>query len=150
MKEEVYDFLREYGFTKEEVNSFEEENEKMFFTNLIEINKNITFLNDRGFTKEEIMYVFKNNPFMITVKNNRLEALDKIYFEYLQFDVNSIKKIIINNPETYTASPIQLEKIINHLKEHNCTIETIRNFIINNPSVIIMDFIEYEKLIKFN
>ena len=150
MKEEVYNFLREYGFTKEEVKSFQEENEKMFFTTIEEITKNIKFLENKNLTKEEIMTVLKNNPFMITEKNNRLDYLDKIYIEDLKMDTNTIKELIIKNNETYTASPIQLEKIINHLKEHNCTIETIKNFIINNPSVIIMDFIEYEKLVKFN
>jgi len=150
MKEEVYNFLREYGFTKEEVKSFQEENEKMFFTTIKEITKNINFLENKNLSKEEIMIILKNNPFMITEKNNRLHYLDKIYVEDLKMDTNTIKELIIKNNETYTASPIQLEKIINHLKEHNCTIETIRNFIINNPSVIIMDFIEYEKLVKFN
>ena len=37
MIEEVYDFLREYGFTKEEVNYFEDENDYMYFTNMIEV-----------------------------------------------------------------------------------------------------------------
>lgn len=150
MREDVYNYLREYGFTKEEVNSFEDENEKMFFTNLIEINKNIAFLTDRGFTKEEIMHIFKKNPFMITVKNNRLEALDKIYFDELQFDVNSIKKMIINNPETYTASPIELQKNIDYLKKHNCSIDIIRKFIITNPQAISIDYNVFEKAVKFN
>lgn len=43
MIEEVYDFLREYGFTKEEVYSFQTDNERMFFTNLIEVKKNLDF-----------------------------------------------------------------------------------------------------------
>ena len=58
MKEEVYNYLREYGFTKEEVYSFEEENEKMFFTNLNEVNKNIDFLMNKRINKEEVMHVF--------------------------------------------------------------------------------------------
>lgn len=150
MKDEVYDFLREYGFTKEEVNYFEKENEKMYFTNLKEINKNIEFLRNKNLTKEEIIYIFKNNPFMITVKDNRLEYLNKIYLEELEFDLNNLKQLIIKNPETYTISPLELEKIINHLKEHNCNKEIIRKFLLNNPQVLNMDFIEYEKVIKFN
>ena len=88
MREDVYKFLREYGFSKEEVNYFEDENEEMYFTNLIEVNKNIDFLINKGLTKEEIIYVFKKNPYMITVKNNRLKLLDKIYTEELQLDNN--------------------------------------------------------------
>lgn len=150
MREEVYEFLREYGFSKEELTSFEKENEKMFFTNLVEVNKNIDFLTNKGLVKEEIINVFRNNSFMITVKNNRLEALDKIYIDDLKFDINTLKTLIINNPETYTTSPIELEKNINYLKEHNCTIEIIRNFIINNNQVVIMDFDEFEKVVRFN
>ena len=64
MREEVYNYLREYGFTKEEVYSFEKENEKMFFTNLTEVNKNIDFLINKGFYKElekSFIEVFKNH-----------------------------------------------------------------------------------------
>ena len=81
MREEVYDFLREYGFSKEEVHGFQDKNEKMFFTNLVEVNKNINFLLDKGLSKEEVIRVFREDPYMITVKNNRLEALDKIYID---------------------------------------------------------------------
>lgn len=150
MREEVYDFLREYGFSKEEVNYFEDENEEMYFTNLIEVNKNIDFLINKGLTKEEIIYVFKKNPYMITVKNNRLKLLDKIYLEELQLDNNSLKELIINNPDTYTSSPIELNKIIDYLKEHNCSIEIIKQFIIKNPSSTSINLDEFVKLIKFN
>ena len=84
MREEVYEFFKEYGFTRDEIHYFQDENEKMFFTNLIEVNKNIDFLMNKGLTKEEIMQVFRVDPFMITVKNNRLDALDKIYIEDLK------------------------------------------------------------------
>lgn len=150
MKEEVYDYLREYGFSVEELNYFEKENEKMFFTNLIEVNKNIDFLTSKGLTKEEIIYVFKNNPFMITVKNNRLEMLDKIYLEDLQFDKELLKKLIISNPDVYTVSPIELQKNIDYLKEHNCSIETIKKFIIDNPQVISVDNTDLIAAVKFN
>lgn len=150
MREEVYDYLREYGFNIEELNYFEKENEKMFFTNLIEVNKNIDFLTSKGLIKEEIIYIFKNNPFMITVKNNRLEMLDKIYLEDLQFDKELLKKLIISNPDVYTVSPIELQKNIDYLKEHNCSIETIKKFIIDNPQVISVDNTDLIATVKFN
>ena len=150
MREEVYEFFKEYGFNRDEIHYFQDENEKIFFTNLVEVNKNIDFLINKGLNKEEIMNVFRKDPYMITVKNNRLEALDKIYLEDLRFDINLLKKLIIDNPDTYIASPIELNKIINYLKEHNYNIETIKNFIINNPKVSSMNFIEFEKEIKFN
>ena len=81
MIEEVYDYLREYGFSKEEVNSFQDENEEMFFTNLEEIEKNINFLINKELSKEEILEVIKKDPYILTVKNNRLDYLEKIYKE---------------------------------------------------------------------
>lgn len=148
MIEEVYNYLREYGFTKEEVYSFEEENEKMFFTNLTEVNKNIDFLMNKGLNKEEVMNIFRNNPFMITVKNNRLEALDKIYLEELSFSTNELKKLTKDNPSTYTESPIELQRIIDYLKTQGYAIEIIKNFILKNCNVISMTLDEFIKVLK--
>ena len=150
MREEVYDFLREYGFSKDELNYFEEENEKMFFTNLVEVNRNIGFLINKGFSKEDVINIFRNNSFMITVKNNRLEALDKIYFEDLVFDFDNFKRLMIGNYDVYTTSPIELDKNINYLKEHNCSLDVIKKFIIENPSVISMTLEEFKNVVKFN
>ena len=150
MIEEVYNYLREFGFTKDEVNFFEDSNDKMFFTNINEVEKNISFLNNKNLTKEEVIQVFKKNPFMITVKDNRLNALNKIYLEELKFESNLLKELIINNPETYTLSPIELQKIIDYLKEHNYSIEVIRDFILKNPKIISMEFNEFIKLLKVN
>ncbi len=150
MREEVYDFLREYGFTKEEVYCFEEENEKMFFTNLTEVNKNIDFLINKGLNKEEVMHVFRNNPYMITVKNNRLDALDQIYLEDLKLSNKELKQLIINNPDTYIVSVSELTSNIDYLKEHNCNIDTIRNLFITNPQLVSMSPNEFKSVIKFN
>ena len=150
MREEVYEFLREYGFSKEEVHGFQDKNEKMFFTNLVEVNKNINFLLDKGLSKEEVIKVFREDPYMITVKNNRLEALDKIYIDDLEFDKLLLKELIIKNPKTYIASPIELNKTVDYLRNHNCDIEYIKKFIMNNPQVACMNFVEVEKQINFN
>jgi len=150
MREEVYDFLREYGFTKEEVNYFEDENDDMYFTNLIEVNKNIEFLKNKGLNKEEIMQVFRYNPYMITVKNNRLDALNQIYLEDLKLSNEELKNLIIKNPDTYIVSVSELNKNIDYLKEHNCNIETIRNFLITNPQLVSMSPEEFKNIVKFN
>lgn len=150
MREEVYEFFKEYGFTRDEIHYFQDENEKMFFTNLIEINKNIDFLINKGLNKEEIMQVFRVNPYMITVKNNRLDALDKIYLEDLKLNKDELKQLIIDNPDTYIVSVSELNKNIDYLKEHNCNIETIRNFFINNPQLVSMSLEKFKNVVKFN
>ena len=150
MIEEVYDFLREYGFTKEEVNYFEDENDDMYFTNMIEVNKNIDFLINKGLNKEEIMQVFRVDPFMITVKNNRLDALDKIYLEDLKLNKDELKQLIIDNPDEYIVSVSELNKNIDYLKEHNYPIETIKKFFITNPQLISMSNKEFISVVKCN
>ena len=150
MIEEVYDFLREYGFTKEEVNYFEDENDDMYFTNMVEVNKNIDFLINKGLNKEEIMQVFRVDPFMITVKNNRLDALDKIYIEDLRLNKDELKQLIIDNPDAYIVSVTELNKNIDYLKEHNYPIETIKKFFITNPQLISMSNKEFISVVKCN
>ena len=150
MIEEVYDFLREYGFTKEEVNYFEDENDDMYFTNMIEVNKNIDFLINKGLNKEEIMQVFRADPFMITVKNNRLDALDKIYIENLRLNKDELKQLIIDNPDAYIVSVSELNKNIDYLKEHNYSIEVIKKFFITNPKLISMSNKEFISVVKCN
>ena len=93
---------------------------------------------------------FRYNPFMITVKNNRLEALDKIYLEVLNLTNEELKNLIIKNPDTYIVSVSELNKNIDYLREHNCNIETIRNFLITNPQLISMSPEEFKNIVKFN
>ena len=142
MIESVYNYLREYGFSKEEVNHFQDENEEMFFTNLKEITKNINFLIDKGLTKEEVMNVIRNDSFMLTTKNNRLDALDKIYMDELKLNKEELKQLIIHNPDTYIESPIEIQKIIDYLK-NNKSIEEIKLFIIHHPKIIDMTLEEF-------
>ena len=104
----------------------------------------------KGLNKEEIMQVFRIDPFMITVKNNRLEALDKIYLEVLNLTKEELKNLIIKNPDTYIVSVSELNKNIDYLKEHNCTTEIIRNFLINNPQLVSMSPYEFKSVVKFN
>ena len=136
MREDVYEFFKEYGFTRDDIHYFQDENEKMFFTNLIEVNKNIDFLKEKGLNKEEVMQVFRSNPYMLTVKNNRLDALNKIYYEDLKFSSEELKNLIISNPDIYIVSVSELNENINYLKEHNYNIETIRKLLISNPKLV--------------
>ena len=145
MIEEVYDYLREYGFSKEEVNSFQDENEEMFFTNLEEIEKNINFLINKELSKEETLEVIRKDPYMLTVKNNRLDYLEKIYNDILKLNNVEIHKLMINNPDAYIISPIELEKIISYLKDNNYNIDKIKELILNNPATINLTLEEFEE-----
>ena len=143
MRDEVYEFLLDYGFTNEEVEYFQDDNEKMFFTDLDEVNKNISFLTSKGLGKEEVMYVFRNDSFAITVKDNRLVALDEVYYGVLSLSSEELKTLIMNNPECYTQSPIEMKKIIDHLVSKGHTINEIKEYFLKNSKVINLTLEEF-------
>lgn len=149
MPEEVYNYLTEYGFSNEELDNFEEENDKMFFVSIDIVKNNISFLEGLGLNKEDIINILRINPFMITVGNNRITALNKIYYEVLGFTSDDIKSLILKNADLYTASPIELEKNINYLKDKKCNIDMIKKFIMDNPKVVNAYLDEFKKMVSF-
>lgn len=149
MPEEVYNHLTEYGFSNEELDNFEEENDKMFFASIDVVKNNISFLEGLGLNKENIINILRINPFMITVGNNRITALNKIYYEVLGFNNDDIKSLILKNADLYTASPIELEKNINYLKDKKCNIDMIKKFIMDNPKVVNAYLDEFKKMVSF-
>lgn len=148
MEESVYNYLHDYGFSAIELDEIEKENEEMFFVNVSEVRKNITFLEEKYLDIEDVIEIINKNPFMLTEKNNRLAILDNIYNSVLSIDYNSLINLIKNNPEAYTISPIELQKIIDYMKEQGYTIEIIREFILKNPKVISMTFENFIKALK--
>ena len=150
MREEIYEYLHDYGFSAIELDKIENENEEMFFTNISEVRKNITFLEEKYLEREDIINLINDNPFMLTEKNNRLEALEEIYNGILRIDYESMKEFIRNNSETYTISPVELQKIIDYMKEQGYTIEIIREFILKNSKVINMTSDNFIKALKKN
>ena len=149
MREDVYNYLHDYGFSSIDLDEIEQRNENMFYTNVSEVRKNITFLEEKYLDEEDIINIINENPFMLTEKNNRLEAIDKIYSE-LGFDYEALKQLIKNNPKAYTLSPIELNKIIDFLKSKNYNIDVIKKLIIQNPKVISMKYDDFEKAIRIN
>ena len=150
MREEIYEYLHDYGFSAIELDKIENENEEIFFTNISEVRKNITFLEEKYLESEDIINLVNDNPFMLTEKNNRLEALEEIYNGLLRIDYESMKELIRNNPEAYTISPVELQKIIDYMKEQGYTIEIIREFILKNSKIISMTSENFIKALKKN
>lgn len=150
MLEEVYEYLYDYGFDDCEIDAIENENEQMFFTDLEEVRKNIAFLEGKFLTQDDIIDVINSNPFMLTEKDNRLDALEEIYNCALEFDYESMIQLIKANPEAFTISPIELNKIIDYLKTKGYSIMEIKELFIKEPKLISMNFTEFEKNINFN
>jgi len=148
MIKEIYEYLSEYGFDSIEIDKIIKSNQNIYFSNVEEIKKNIKFLEEKFLEYDDILELIINNPFMLTEKNNRLKELDNIYNNILSFDYETLKLLLKNNSETYTISPVELEKIIEYLKEKNISNEIIRNLIIKNSKIITLTLEEFKDLVK--
>lgn len=149
MREDVYQYLHDYGFSSIELDKIEDRNENIFFTNISELRKNLTFLEEKFLELDDIINLVNDNPFMLTEKNNRLEAIEEIYAR-IGFDSESLKKILRCNSRAYTLSPIELSKIIDFLKSRNCGYKEIREFFIKNPSALSMKFDDFKNIASSN
>lgn len=148
MIEEVYDYLRKFGFLKEDLKEFENKNEKIYFANMKKIENSISFLMGKGLLKEEIINVARVNPFLLTTSDKRQNALDDIYMNELKISSLENKELLLLNPYMYSESPIELNKIINYLKSKNYTIEDIKRLVIENPKLLDLTLEEFKKTIN--
>ena len=143
MLDEIFDYLKEFGFTSNELWKFEKENSELFFVKLKDVKDNIDFLLNKKLKKEEIIEIIRNNPFMLTAAKNRREYYDNIYLNILKLTDNELIKLIKDNNDAYTASPIELENIINYLLSNN---KEPKNIILSNPKIISMKLDELKKV----
>ena len=137
MKDEIYEYLISYGFNKDNLNRFEEENENMYFVSLDKVKENIDFFTNKGLNKSEFINIVNINPFILTLSSKRKSAFDDIYINKLNLSNEEIKYLLNINDSIYTCSPIELDKIINYLnKEKNYSIDNIKKLLLYSPSVI--------------
>ena len=141
MKEEVFEYLIDYGFNKQDLEEFLKINDKLFFANLDNIKNNINFFKDKELNQDEIINIIKKECFLLTISNKKKELLDNIYNNI--FNKEELKKLIITYPTSYIVNPLELEEIINYINNKGYN---IKNTIINNPDILSYD-IEYLKTI---
>lgn len=145
MRENVYDYLYDYGFSSKDLDNILDGNEEMFFTNLEYVKKHISFLEEKGLETRDIINVINSNPYMLTDREVRFNYLDNIYYNDLEMDAESLKGLIINNPRTYSINPARLREIINYMKELGYSKKEIREFILVNYNVVGMDLETFKK-----
>ncbi len=137
MKNEIYEYLINYGFSKENLDRFEELNEDMYFVSLDKIKENINFFEGKGLNNKEIISLDNINPFILTLSSKRKNAFDEIYINKLNLSSNQIKYLLNNNSNIYTCSPLEFDKIINYLNyDKKYSIDNIKQIILNNPNII--------------
>ena len=87
---------------------------------------------------------------MLTEKNNRLYELNELYNIVLRFDYESIIEILKTNPEAYTISPIELQKIIDFMNLCGYDVDFIKNLILKNTKILSMTLEEFKEAINLN
>ena len=78
MKNEIYEYLINYGFSKENLDRFEELNEDMYFVSLDKVEENINFFAGKGLNNKEIISLANINPFILTLSSKRKNAFDEM------------------------------------------------------------------------
>lgn len=137
MKNEIYEYLINYGFSKEILYRFEELNEDMYFVSLDKVKENINFFAGKGLNNREIISLANNNPFILTLSSKRKNAFDEIYINKLNLSNEQIKYLLNNNSNIYTCSPLEFDKIINYFNnDKKYSIDNIKQIILNNPNII--------------
>ena len=137
MKDEVYEYLKKYGFNKDNLNKIEQENEDIYFIYLNKVRENINFFEGKGLNNKEIISLANINPFILTLSSKRKKAFDDIYINKLNLSNEEIKNLLNINNNIYTCSPLELDKIINYLnKDKNYSIDNIKKIILTNPNII--------------
>lgn len=125
MKENIFDYLKDYGFEKEDIFSFQDINDNLFFVDISLVRTNIKFFEDKELSKEEIIKVIKNNPFLLTIGSKKKELLDNIYYNI--FTKEELKNLIINYPDSYIVNPLELKELIDYIKNKGLDIKEVIN-----------------------
>lgn len=148
MKDEIYEYLRNLGFTKELLNKIKDENEDVYFISLDKIKENISFFTNKGLNIVEIINLINNNPFNLTLSSKRKNAFEEIYINKFNLSNEEIKYLLNKNNSIYTCSPIEFDKIINYLhNDKNYSIDSIKTIILSNPNIINKKLEEVIKMI---
>lgn len=135
MREEIYGYLREYGFSREELNMIEDKNEEIYFAIISNITNNISFLENLDLSKNEIISLINKNPFFITCSEKRKNAFNKIYIDTLELTNIDIKNMLLINPYMYVLSPVDIEILVNDLLKTYAK-EELKKMLLSNPNLL--------------
>ena len=148
MREEVFYELYNFGFSENDIQLIEDNNDFIFDAQYDDIKKILEFLKYKGLEKEDIISLINNNPFMLTESTKRLRYYENKYNNVLKFSKEELVYILKNNPECYTSSPIELEKTIDYLNSKKISIDKIKDIILKNPKLINLKSNEVIKLLE--
>lgn len=135
MKDEVYEYLINYGFNKDNLNKIEQEDEDIYFISLNKVRENIEFFLNKGLTNLEIINLININSFNLTLSLKRKNSFEKIYINKLNLSNDEIKQLLNLNNNMYTCSLVEVDKIINYLSR-KYSYDNIKKILLTNPDII--------------
>ena len=91
MKSKIYEYLMNFGFSKQDLNKIEKLNEDIYFVTLDKVIENINFFIGKGLNNKEIINLANLNPFVLTLSSKRKNAFDEIYINKLKLSNEEIK-----------------------------------------------------------
>ena len=135
MREEVYDFLKEYGFDSNDLNELEEVNDNVYFLKKENVSTLIKHFEEKGFSKEEIINIINNNINLITLSLNDIEEYDDIFLNYLNFNIDEYQTLV-NNLCIYDIEIRMIKEVINLLEQKGYNNNKIKKLIVSNPNIL--------------
>ena len=148
MKEEVYWFLKDFGFSDKDIMKMEQKNNKCYLITVSHTEKIISFLEDKYLGFGDIYDIILGNPFILTTSMEDIEELDDIYSN-LGIDYESLIELCQKNDQMYTADPVQVQGIIDYLKSCGLDRKGIREYIYNHSDVIGMSKADFISAYEF-
>ncbi len=140
----VYKYLKSIGFTDKETDELEQ-NDYIWETSKQRCEYIVNFFLEKGLTMEEIHNYFMSYPNIVSEHPHRLLDIDEILNNIGLTNKNK-KQLILNNYETYSSNPDELQKIVDYLKDDTKE-KTIEN-ILNNSKYISENFEKVKHLIR--
>ena len=133
MREEVYDFLKEYGFDSNDLNELEEVNDNVYFLKKENVSTLIKHFEEKGFSKEEIINIINNNINLISLSLNDIEEYDDILLNYLNFNIDEYETLV-NNLCIYDIEIRMIKQVVNLLEQKGYNNNKIKKLIVSNPN----------------
>ncbi len=146
MKEEVFNYLHDYGFTAIDINKIEVNDKKTNDIDISTVRKNIKFLEDKYLNEEEIIELICKNTNMLYVNNEQIENIENI-LDSLSFDYMTLHDLIISYPNLYTINYNKFKEIIDYISSKVSSKEDIKKLLISSPNILDLNLDKVKEII---
>lgn len=94
--DDVYIFLKNFGFTEEELEVIYDRNSYLERVLDVDVEKRIKYFNSLGMSDEEVKIITLQQPNVLVYSLNRMNKIQKQYMED-GMDIEQYKEMLLNN-----------------------------------------------------